>query len=64
VIASALAQSQGTPEVPLPWPQGALSVRWEVPRNDSIRALDVSSFELGTLTRERVIVVRDVTQEE
>ncbi len=64
VIARAFAQSQGMPEVPLPWPQGALSVRWEVPRKGSMRALDVSSFELGTLTRERVIVVRDVTQEE
>lgn len=64
VMARALAQSQGTPEVPLPWPQGTLSVRWEVPRDGNVRALDVSSFELGTLTRERVIVVRDVTKKE
>jgi signal transduction histidine kinase len=64
LIGSAVARAQGMAEVPLPWPQGLQSVRWEVMRAGRSRALDVSSFELGSLTRERVIVVRDVTQEE
>ncbi len=63
-IGAAVARAQGLPPAPLPWPQGCQSVRWEVQREGQPCALDVSSFELGSLTRERVIVVRDVTQEE
>lgn len=64
LIGSAVAQAQGMADTPLPWPQGLQSVRWEVMRGGRLRALDVSSFELGSLTRERVVVARDVTQEE
>ncbi len=63
-VGAALSAKQGRPASPLPWPVGTQSVRWEVAQGATIRGLDVSSFELGSLTRERVIVVRDITQEE
>lgn len=59
-----LAHAAGVAPDALPWPQGPTHQRWEVMRDGQIQSLDVSGFELGTLTHERIVVVRDVTQEE
>lgn len=59
-----LATALGRAGDVLPWPQGLQHVRWDVQRGGSEQSLDVSIFELGSLTRERIVVLRDVTQEE
>lgn len=47
----------------LAWPRAGEHTRWEL-EGPVPRSLDVSAFELGSLTRERIYVVRDITQEE
>lgn len=59
-LAPVLGQSADT----LTWPQGTLHQRWDLTLRGQLRSLDLSSFELGSLTRERILLVRDVTQEE
>lgn len=59
-----LASALGRPGDALPWPQGHQHVRWDVQRGGAQEAVDLSIFELGSLTRERIVVLRDVTQEE
>lgn len=71
VMAHRMAAALGRPEGSLPWPSGSQHVRWELPAQATqaqpeaqARVLDVSCFDLGTLTREQIIVLRDTTQEE
>ena len=59
-----LAQAAGQGAESRPWPVGPAHQRWDVMRDGQPQSLDVSGFELGTLTNERIIVIRDVTQEE
>lgn len=48
----------------LPWPSAAHPVRWEVERDGRRSRLDVSLFDIGTVSKDQVLVLRDTTQEE